>query len=87
VGPVDEFPDEGGDNAGVKAQAVFEIKGGDVLNAKRVGAVALSGHVQEGGHDVRHYPVDVETQPVDGNAAGRKFWRRIPAGHVISPPL
>jgi hypothetical protein len=29
-----------------------------------VGAIALPGHIQEGGHDVGHHPVDIKGQTV-----------------------
>ena len=68
MGPVDEFPDEALDDLGLQVQAVFQVKGGDVLVAQVVAAVeALPGQVQEGGHDVGHHPVDVEGQAVLGD--------------------
>jgi len=68
VGAVDELPDQGIDDPGLQVQAFFQEEGGDVLVAQMPPAVALFGHLQEGGHDVRHHPVDVEGQAVEGDA-------------------
>lgn len=64
MGPVDELPDQGVDDPGLQVQALFQKKGSDVLVTQMPPAVALPGHLQEGGHDVRHHPVDIEGQAV-----------------------
>ncbi len=55
-----------------QVQAVFQVKGGDVLVAEVVApVVAFPGQGQEGGHDVGHHPVDVEGQAVRGIWGGK----------------
>ena len=55
------------DNVRRQVQTFIQVKSGDMLVAQMVAAiVTFPGQVQEGGHDVGHHPVDVESQGVQG---------------------
>ena len=65
---------------GVEVEALLQVEGGDIVVAEGVRPETLVGHIEEGGHDVRHHPVDVEGQTVQGDAAWFYYQRGGEAG-------